>query len=483
MAGRGPGSPGPLPLASPLQWMLCRPAAQSWAVPAQRHGKGTGREELTAVPSAQRGGDSRGGAGRSTASAAPDQRRRPKGGWALSRQAVLFLKGASAATFASTAVVAVCAGKEGGEGAPETAVVSLQKVLGEPIGSEAPHASVCAVSSNARCEDRLAVHSIGTGDKGEHYYAVFDGHGGWECAEFAHTILSSHISSCLQQGKGATPEEQMEEAIATGFQTVEDTWTRDLKNEWLRDPNYMTYGPPGSERLSSVGSCVLLAIVHKGTLFVANAGDSRAVISQKGFGGVVKAQRVTVDLNAMNADEQERLRQSHPGESDIVRCRGPYSCYVKGCLQPTYSLGDAYLKYSYFNNFPGRVIAPPYNPPYIKTIPQITARPLHQIQEGDVLVLATDGVWDYLSDQNAVDLAHRAIKRGASPAHAIVEGTLELAAARFGISRKQLSELPLGRQRRLIHDDASVIVVDLFSLLKASSEAPSGVDTAQRSKL
>ena len=54
-----------------------------------------------------------------------------------------------------------------------------------------------------------------------------------------------------------------------------------------------------------------------------------------------------------------------------LRCRGPYSCYVKGCLQPTYSLGDAYLKYPYFNNFPGRVIAEPYKPPYIRTAPQV----------------------------------------------------------------------------------------------------------------
>lgn len=57
--------------------------------------------------------------------------------------------------------------------------------------------SACAVSSNLHCEDRLAVHSIGTGDQSEHYYAVFDGHGGWECADFAHTILSESISSCL----------------------------------------------------------------------------------------------------------------------------------------------------------------------------------------------------------------------------------------------------------------------------------------------
>jgi pyruvate dehydrogenase phosphatase len=428
-----------------------------------------------------------GGAGRSTsAMAAEDQfrsGRRPRGGgWLLSRNAVLFIKGASAATFASTAVVAACAdkgdGRRAAEGSLDTSVVSLSRVLGEPTTIEAPHASVCAVSSNTKCEDRLAVHSIGSGDQSEHYYAVFDGHGGWECAEFAHTILSASISSCLQQGKGESVEEEMEEAIACGFRKVEETWTHNLKNEWLRDPNYMTYGPPGTERLSSVGTCVLMAIVHKGTLFVANAGDSRAVIAQRGFGGVVKAQRVTVDLNAMNADEQDRLRREHEGEPDIVRCRGPYSCYVKGCLQPTYSLGDAYLKYAYFNNFPGRVVAPPYKPPYIKTVPQITARPLHNIQEGDMLILATDGIWDYLSDQNAVDLASRAVKRGSDPALAIVEATLELAAARFGITRQQLSQLPLGRQRRLIHDDASVIVVDLYSAMKESSLKGAGTAAA-----
>ena len=490
-----------------------------------------------------------GGAGRSPAAFVVEQLRSGRrsaglgGGWVVSRNAMLLIKGASAATFASTAVAAACAGRgDTRRSAEDTALVTLSRVLGEPTASEAPHASVCAVSSNTRCEDRLAVHSIGAGPQSEHYYAVFDGHGGSECAEFAHTLLSANISACLQDAKGASAEEAIEEAIACGFNAVEATWTNNLKSEWLQQPNYMTYGPPGTERLSSVGACVLLALVHNGTLYVANAGDSRAVLAQKGFGGAVKAQRVTVDLNAMNPSEQvgrsspcstrciarctasqrlfrnkrakrsppppcpprrifvwmcgcmdiqkrnpwmymqgkhlttvethnlctrqDRLRQEHAGEPDIVRCRGPYSCYVKGCLQPTYSLGDAYLKYAYFNHFPGRVVAPPYKPPYIKTVPQITARPLHNIQEGDVLILGTDGVWDYLSDQNAVDLASRAIRRGASPALAIVEATLELAAARFGITRKQLSDLPLGRQRRLIHDDASVIVVDLFSAVK-----------------
>ena len=267
-----------------------------------------------------------GGAGRSPAAFVVEQLRSGRrsagrgGGWVVSRNAMLLIKGASAATFASTAVAAACAGRgDTRRSAEDTALVTLSRVLGEPTASEAPHASVCAVSSNTRCEDRLAVHSIGAGPQSEHYYAVFDGHGGSECAEFAHTLLSANISACLQDAKGASAEEAIEEAIACGFNAVEATWTNNLKSEWLQQPNYMTYGPPGTERLSSVGACVLLALVHNGTLYVANAGDSRAVLAQKGFGGAVKAQRVTVDLNAMNPSEQVG-RSSPCSTRCIARC-------------------------------------------------------------------------------------------------------------------------------------------------------------------
>uniref|UniRef100_A0A7S4PIH2 PPM-type phosphatase domain-containing protein n=1 Tax=Guillardia theta TaxID=55529 RepID=A0A7S4PIH2_GUITH len=402
--------------------------------------------------------------------------------WEISRRAMLFLKGASAATFASTAVAAACSWQEKSTPQDNDAIiVTIPKITGEPRSLIAPHSTMCAVSSNTKCEDRSIVHIAGKGENSESYFAVYDGHGGWECAEFAYNMLPDSISSFLPKEEGCKNDDEMESAISKGFCQVEERWTEKLKVEWLKNPNYVTYGPPGTERLSSVGTCVLLAVVHKGVLYIANAGDSRAVLAQKGFGGGYRAQRVTTDLNAMNPAEQDRLRRNHPGEVDIVRCRGLYSCYVKGCLQPTYSLGDAYLKYPHFNNFPGRVIPDPYKPPYIETIPEITARPLNNCSPGDFLILATDGVWDYLSDQNAVDLAQRAMTRGENAAAAIVEATLAMAASRFGINREQLSELPMGRQRRLIHDDATVIVVDLWSVSQNQEVGSSG--EPPRSKL
>lgn len=57
-------------------------------------------------------------------------------------------------------------------------------------------------------------------------------------------------------------------------------------------------------------------------------------------------------LNADNPDEQKRLKQTYPDESDIVFCKRPdnTSCYVKGRLQPTRSIGDLRLKLKEFNN-------------------------------------------------------------------------------------------------------------------------------------
>jgi len=79
------------------------------------------------------------------------------------------------------------------------------------------------------------------------------------------------------------------------------------------------------------------------------------------------------DHNAREPREKARLAALHPGEADIVVCKvgNPSACYVKGRLQPTRSLGDAYLKESEFNvpaglgRIWGRHIKAPYSPPYI----------------------------------------------------------------------------------------------------------------------
>ena len=61
------------------------------------------------------------------------------------------------------------------------------------------------------------------------------------------------------------------------------------------------------------------------------------------------ATRLTSDHNARIPLEYLKLLKEHPGETDIVKCKNPHACYVKGRLQLTRSLGDIYLKYADFN--------------------------------------------------------------------------------------------------------------------------------------
>ena len=86
-------------------------------------------------------------------------------------------------------------------------------------------------------------------------------------------------------------------------------------------------------------------------------------------------------------------------------CKNPHACYVKGRLQLTRALGDAYLKYPEFNapagshRSRGRRIPDPFTPPYVKSTPDIVH--INIGKDDKFCVLATDGLWDFLSDQEA----------------------------------------------------------------------------------
>lgn len=76
--------------------------------------------------------------------------------------------------------------------------------------------------------------------------------------------------------------------------------------------------------------------------------------------------------NANDPDERAKLRKNFPNDPDIVQCQSgwkhkktgaqvqgrtpsgdpkdwvaaEFSCYIKGCLQPSRSFGDFYMKHS-----------------------------------------------------------------------------------------------------------------------------------------
>lgn len=99
-----------------------------------------------------------------------------------------------------------------------------------------------------------------------------------------------------------------------------------------------------------------MAVVQDNTLVVANAGDCLAVLgqatainTQPGSKEPHLAHLINREHNARSSLESLVLHRAHPGEPDVVKCKHPHACYVKGRLQLTRAIGDLYLKSHEFN--------------------------------------------------------------------------------------------------------------------------------------
>ncbi len=200
--------------------------------------------------------------------------------------------------------------------------------------------STATYPANNPTEDRHVTRE----DKGWKIAAVFDGHGGWQVAEYVSTDLVPTVLENLGNIK-ETDEIKIDESIFKSFNFVENNIISAAR------PSFKL----GFGEVAKVGSCALVALKKSDRLVVANLGDCRAIL-----GTHVPEQKLYVptqisrEHNARVSLEVLNLIQQHPGESDVVVCKSPHACYVKGRLQLTRAFGDLYLKHEEFNGSPDK---------------------------------------------------------------------------------------------------------------------------------
>ncbi|GAA0138656.1 protein phosphatase [Lithospermum erythrorhizon] len=207
----------------------------------------------------------------------------------------------------------------------------------------------CKRGKRAEMEDRYAAVLEIQGDSKQAFFGVFDGHGGAKAAEYAAENLGRNIVDEVAK-KG---EEGIEEAVKEGYLTTDEEFLKEDVNG---------------------GTCCVTVLIRQGDLVVSNAGDCRAVMCR---GGVAEA--LTVDHRPSRGDEKERI-QNNGGYVDC--CRGVWR--IQGSLAVSRGIGDRHLK--------KWVIAEP------------ETRRLKISEECEFLILASDGLWDKVDNQEAVDV-------------------------------------------------------------------------------
>ena len=183
-------------------------------------------------------------------------------------------------------------------------------------------------------------------------FAIFDGHAGSIVSTFLRDHYAQELKSCLYK----TPLFKIEQAFKQSFYNC---------NEQLE--KFLQY-----REISSGGSTAVVAlIVEKKFLFVANCGDSEAIVNNQGT-----AFCQTQKHHPYNNLEYARVKNAG---GFVYRRR------VDGMLALSRSFGDF--------NFKG-VIVDPF----------VTANVL---TSGNTLILACDGLWDVFSHQQAADFVRK----------------------------------------------------------------------------
>ncbi|KAK8587538.1 hypothetical protein V6N13_086520 [Hibiscus sabdariffa] len=235
------------------------------------------------------------------------------------------------------------------------------------------------------------------------FVGVYDGHGGRETSRYINDHLFQHLKrfSAEQQSMSV-------DVIKKAYQGTEEGFFSLVAKQWLMKP-----------QIAAVGSCCLVGVVYNGTLYIANVGDSRAVM-----GRLVKA---TGEVLAIQLSSEHNVSRS---------------------------IGDVYLKRSEYNRAPLYQkfrLREAFRNPIFSSEPSIST---HELQPHDqFIIFASDGLWEHLSD--AVDIVQNHQRNGI--ARRLVKAALQEAAKKREMRYSDLKKIERG-VRRHFHDDITVVV-------------------------
>ncbi|XP_042302894.1 protein phosphatase 1G [Sceloporus undulatus] len=185
---------------------------------------------------------------------------------------------------------------------------------------------------------------------------------------------------CSEDEDGYSSEEAENEEEEEEDEDEEEDDTEEAEEDEEEDEDMMLPGMDGKEKPGSdSGTTAVVALIRGKQLIVANAGDSRCVVSESG-------KAVDMSYDHKPEDEVELARIKNAGGKVTMDGR------VNGGLNLSRAIGDHFYKRN--KNLPPEE-------QMISALPDIKVLTIND--DHDFMVIACDGIWNVMSSQEVVD--------------------------------------------------------------------------------
>ncbi|CAD8057885.1 unnamed protein product [Paramecium sonneborni] len=206
-------------------------------------------------------------------------------------------------------------------------------------------------------------------------FGVCDGHGqdGHKCSQFIRDNLPKNINSLLSQNS----------------QSISET----ISKSFLRTNNLLCNF---EEIITSFsGSTTVISLIVDDTIYTANVGDSRSIICRQQSNGNKIAISLSNDHKPDLPQERRRIEQNGGRVEPYIdfdgSSLGPFRVWLKGEDIPGLAMSRSF----------GDKVAASCG---VICEPEILT---HKLQDSDLfMVLASDGVWEFLSNEQVIDMIY-----------------------------------------------------------------------------
>lgn len=232
-------------------------------------------------------------------------------------------------------------------------------------------------------QDSYCIRTHIQGNPNVHFFGVFDGHGqfGMQCSTFVKDRLVELLSS------DNTLLEDPVKAYNSAFLATNN----ELHESEIDD--------------SMSGTTAITVLVIGDTLYVANVGDSRAVISVK-EGSQILAQDLSSDQTPFRKDECERVKLSGARVLSVDQVEGLKDPGVQSWGDEETEGGDPPRLWVQNGMYPGTAFTRSVGDSLAEKIGVVAVPEVSTVQltpNHPFFVVASDGVFEFLSSQTVVD--------------------------------------------------------------------------------